>query len=130
MKTPRSAMAKVIAYKTRTQSSKTLANDVAKYLLSEKRVADLDSLMRDIQQLRADDGHIEVTALSSHELSPKSLSDIKSVIKKHYPHTKSVHINQVIDQNVVGGVRLILANEQLDLSVRYKLSKFKQLTAI
>jgi F0F1-type ATP synthase delta subunit len=30
---------------------------------------------------------------------------------------------------VIGGVRLSLANQQLDLSVESKLNKFKQLTA-
>lgn len=130
MKTPRSAMVKVIAKKAKTENPKQLAKDIAQFLLTEKRVGDLDSLMRDIQQLRADEGIIEVTALSAHHLSSKSIDEIKTVIKSHYPAAKTIQVNKVIDSGVVGGVRLILANEQLDLSIRYKLSKFKQLTAI
>jgi len=130
MKTPRSAMVKVIAKKAKSENPKQLAKDIAQYLLAEKRVGDLDSLMRDIQQFRADTGDIEVSALSAHTLSEQSIKEIKSVIKNHYPAAKSIQINQVVDPSVVGGIRLIFANEQLDLSIRYKLSKFKQLTAI
>jgi F0F1-type ATP synthase delta subunit len=37
-------------------------------------------------------------------------------------------VTEVLDPEVLGGVRLSLANQQLDLSVEAKLNKFKQLT--
>ena len=117
-----------MAQRTATVNSKQLAKDIAGYLLAEKRTADLDSLMRDIQQIRADQGIVEVNAITSHELSSSSITEIKSTIKKNYPNAKTIIVNPVIDPDIVGGVRLTLANEQLDLSVRSKLNKFKQLT--
>ena len=128
MKSSRSAMAKVISHKLSKTESKTSAKEIAQYLLNEKRVGELDSLMRDIQQLRVDQGIIEINALSAHQLSTESISEIKTLIKKLYPDSKQIIINKIIDPDVVGGIRLVMANEQLDLSVRYKLSKFKQLT--
>ena len=128
MKSSRSAMAKVISQKISQPESKTSAKDIAQYLLNEKRVGDLDSLMRDIQQIRVDQGIIEINALSAHQLGPQSISEIKTLIKKLYPNSRQIIINKTVDPDVVGGVRLVMANEQLDLSVRYKLSKFKQLT--
>lgn len=128
MKQPRSKIAEVIAGRSKQVDSKLLAKDVAAYLMSVKRTNDLDSLMRDIQQLRADQGIIEVNALASHELSSNSISEIKTKIKKYYPEAKTIIVNPIIDKEIIGGVRLSLANEQLDLSVRSKLNKFKQLT--
>lgn len=128
MKAPRSTMAKVISKKLEKADSKKAAQDIAGYLLAEKRVGELDSLMRDLQQIRSDQGIVEVDALSAHELDEKSINEIKAVIHKKFPATKKIIINKILDPDVVGGVRLVLANSQLDLSVRYKLSKFKQLT--
>lgn len=128
MKAPRNAVAKVINQKLSTADSKKAAQDIAGYLLAEKRVGELDSLMRDIQQLRAEQGTLEVTALSAHELDKHSLEEIKTLLSKKFPGTKKIIINQILDADVVGGVRLVMANDQLDLSIRYKLSKFKQLT--
>jgi len=128
MKAPRSTMAKVISKKLEKADSKKAAQDIAGYLLAEKRVSELDSLMRDLQQIRSDQGIVEVDALSAHELDEKSINEIKAVIHKKFPATKKIIINKILDPDVVGGVRLVLANSQLDLSVRYKLSKFKQLT--
>ena len=128
MKQSRQPLAKIMAQRTATVNSKQLAKDIAGYLLAEKRTADLDSLMRDIQQIRADQGIVEVNAITSHELSSSSITEIKSTIKKNYPNAKTIIVNPVIDPDIVGGVRLTLANEQLDLSVRSKLNKFKQLT--
>lgn len=128
MKAPRSAIAKVINQKLDKADAKKAAEDIAGYLLAEKRVGELDSLMRDLQQIRSDQGAVEVNALSAHELDQNSINEIKTLIKKKFPGTNQIIINKIIDNDVVGGVRLVMANQQLDLTIRYKLSKFKQLT--
>ncbi|MEI8338666.1 MAG: F0F1 ATP synthase subunit delta [bacterium] len=128
MKAPRSAIAKVINQKLDKADSKKAAEDIAGYLLAEKRVGELDSLMRDLQQIRSDQGAVEVNALSAHELDQNSINEIKTLIKTKFPGTNQIIINKIIDNDVVGGVRLVMANQQLDLTIRYKLSKFKQLT--
>ena len=128
MKAPRSAIAKVINQKLDKADAKKAAEDIAGYLLAEKRVGELDSLMRDLQQIRSDQGAVEVNALSAHELDQNSINEIKTLIKKKFPGTNQIIINKIIANDVVGGVRLVMANQQLDLTIRYKLSKFKQLT--
>jgi len=128
MKAPRSAIAKVINQKLDKVDAKKAAEDIAGYLLAEKRVGELDSLMRDLQQIRSDQGAVEVNALSAHELDQNSINEIKTLIKTKFPGTNQIIINKIIDNDVVGGVRLVMANQQLDLTIRYKLSKFKQLT--
>ncbi|NDC21956.1 hypothetical protein EBZ57_01125 [bacterium] len=128
MKAPRSAIAKVINQKLDKADAKKAAEDIAGYLLAEKRVGELDSLMRDLQQIRSDQGAVEVNALSAHELDQNSINEIKTLIKTKFPGTNQIIINKIIDNDVVGGVRLVMANQQLDLTIRYKLSKFKQLT--
>lgn len=128
-KVPRTTVAAIIAEKLGHTPAGKLSEEVAAYLLSENRVGELGSLLRDIQQQRADSGVVEVAAVSARPLDDKARRDIEAQVKALYPVAKDVIIDEQLDPEVVGGVRLELANEQLDLSIRSKLNRFKQLTA-
>ena len=129
MKQPRTKVARTIADSTmRSGVSKEFSKQVAAYLLAERRVSDLDSIMRDVQQNWADKGYVEVLAASAHALTADIKSDIAAEIKRHYPAADTVVVTEVHDPAIIGGVQLSLANQQLDMSVEAKLNKFKQLT--
>ncbi len=129
MKQPRTKIAHTIATTSmKSGASKDLSKQVAAYLLEERRVSDLDSILRDVQQDWADAGYVEVLASSAHTLSVSTKADIEAEIKRHYPAAKKVVVTEVHDPSIIGGVQLSLANQQLDMSVEAKLNKFKQLT--
>jgi F0F1-type ATP synthase delta subunit len=128
MKVSRTRLAKLVADTTLQKgASKGFDREVAAYLLSEGRVNELDSLLRDVQADWAAAGHVEVVARSAYPLTAAVQSDIKRRVKQAYPQAKNIVINEVIDPEIVGGVRLNLPNQQLDLSIRSKLNTFKQL---
>lgn len=130
MKVSRTHIAAVIAERSlKSVGAKQLSREIAAYLLSEGRSGELDSILRDILQYRADHGIVEATGLSAYPLSDKVRGDIKEVVRELYPHAKQIIISEELDPSVVGGVKVVLANQQLDLSVRYKLNRFRQLTA-
>jgi F-type H+-transporting ATPase subunit delta len=130
MKASRSKIAALVADKTLENGvSKDYATEIAAYLLSERRVGDVDSLLRDIQELWARKGYIEVLARTAHSLSEAEKAEIQKQIGALYPAAKQVVVTEVLDPEVIGGVRLSLANQQLDMSVEAKMNKFKQLTA-
>lgn len=129
MKIPRHQIAAELAQRTLgTLDVKAFATEVAAYLLDTGRTGELDSLLRDIMQYRAEHGIVEVIAASAHPLTAEVKADIEAKVKAMYPDAKQIIISEVQDDSVIGGVRLDLANEQLDLSVRAKLNHFKQLT--
>lgn len=132
MKTPRSQIAPVLAKLSLqpSASEKRLSQEVAAYLLDENRTGELDSLLRDVIAFRAEHGIVEVTAVSAHELSPEVRKDIERQVRELYPSAKEIIINERIDQEQIGGVRLELVGRQLDLTVRGKLNRFKELTAV
>ena len=106
-----------------------LTNAIAAYLLFEHKTADLEPLMRDVMQYRLEHGAVEVMAITAHQLSDDIKTEIEQLMKQQYPGSKDVVIDEVNDPSVVGGVRLQLPNEQLDLSVASKINTFKRLTA-
>lgn len=130
MKTSRTRIAKVVAEQTlKAGNSKAYSKQVAAYLLSERRVRELDSLLRDVRVDWAEDGYVEVLASSSHPLSSDAKATITKEAKNVFPAAKQIVVTEVHDPAIIGGVKLSLANQQLDMSVEAKLNQFKQLTA-
>lgn len=126
---PRTRIAHVIADRTlQSGVSKHFAKEVAAYLMAEGRVNGLDSIMRDVMDDWSKTGYLEVLAYSAHPLSTELKRDITERIRSVSPQAKQIVVTEQYDVEVMGGVRLRLANRQLDLSVEYKLNKFKQLT--
>lgn len=129
MKAPRTRVSRTIADKTlKSGVSKRYSQEIAAYLLSERRTGQLESIMRDVQGDWAEAGLVEVIASSAHPLSAAVKADIKRQIKALYPKAQKIIVTEQYDPEVIGGVRLSLADQQLDLSVQAKLNKFKQLT--
>ena len=110
------------------RSDKALSREIAGYLLSVKRTSELNSVLRDVMEIRAERGILEVTAVTAFPLTDRLRGDIEANVRTHFPAAKTVIVSESRDESVVGGVRLELANQQLDLSVRAKLNRFKQLT--
>ena len=104
------------------------AKEVASVLLAERRTGELDSLLRDVQAAWAESGYVEAITTSAQQLSDEIKVEIKDQIKQLYPTAKKIIITETYDPEIIGGVRISLPNQQLDLSVEAKLNKLKQLT--
>jgi len=129
MKVSRLKIAEVIGKRTLgVYEPKKLAREIAAYLLSDGRVDELDSLIRDIIAYRASQGILEVRLTSAHQLSNQLKTEVKRLVRSYKPATKTVILSEITDKQLIGGIKLGLANLQLDLSLRAKLNRFKQLT--
>ena len=131
MKISRSRLAAIVAEKaTQPVSSKVLSQEVAAYLLLEGRTGELDSLLRDVMQYRADHGMVEVIITDAHPISDDVRRDVEGVVRELYPKAAQIIVSEQLDPSIIGGIQIELANQQLDLSIRAKLNRFKQLTAV
>lgn len=111
--------------------AKKLAHQLAAYLVESGRTDDVNSLARDILQLRADkSGIVEVTAIVSHELDSSSRDQIEKTVRAVQPNTKKVIINQQIDSSAIGGIRLEFANALLDSTVDARLAALREKTRV
>lgn len=127
MKTPLHVIAELLAKRLSSDTDKRrLSQEIAAYLLDTGRTGELDSLARDLISARANDGVVEVSAVSARKLSEAALKDIRSQVRELYSSAQKIIITEVQDPSVIGGVRLEFPGRQLDLSVRSKLNHFKQ----
>lgn len=126
----RSSLARIIGERTmHVLDYKSLVQEVAAFLLSEQQTADLDTLMRDVMQYRQDHGIIEATAVSAHSLDKNVLDDLAQILRDQFPDASHISMQNRIEPHTVGGVRIELAQSQLDMTVLSKLNTFKRLTA-
>ncbi len=128
-KTPRNEVAQaVIARISASNDTAALAKEIAAYLIDQGREADLETIMRDVMQLRRDKSIVEADIRTAYPVDAATLTEVTELVKREFPASNTVVASQTIDPEIVGGMRIVTANEQLDLSVRGKLDMFKRLT--
>ena len=104
-----------------------LAQSVAAYLIEVNKVSDLDSVMRDAQELRAQKyGVVELTARSAHPLEASHLNQIEQIAKQQYSKTTRVITHQEHDDKVIGGTNLTFPHANLDVTVRGTLNQLRE----
>jgi F0F1-type ATP synthase delta subunit len=132
MKTSRHQIAAVLAKRLDKKPIKRsdLVQELAAYLLSENRLDELEPLLRDIVSCRAKAGVVEANTRSVYQLSAKDLADIRSLAHQVQPKASKVIINEQHDSTVVGGVRVEIVDQQLDLTVQAQLGRLKRLTSL
>lgn len=132
MKIPRHVVAQALVKRSMQAAEPDelyfLGEEIAAYLLSTRRTGEVESLMRDLTQYRADLGVVEVIVRSAFALSETLEADIIRETKLIYPHATKIIISHLQDETVIAGIKLEFPNMQLDLTVRNKLNRMKQLT--
>lgn len=103
---------------------KEIALQLAAYLVSTRRTKELSSIIRDIQYYMADHGHIAGTVHSARELSASTLKAIEALAKSQ-TGAQRVSLDAVVDESLIGGVKLQLPGYELDTTVSRKLTILK-----
>ena len=92
---------------SRNTNESQLAQEIASYIVAERRTSDLGAIMR------------EVTVTTAFEPSEAVIDQVKQLIGDN------TVINKVTDKSVIGGVRIESSDYFLDLTVRNRLNKMK-----
>ena len=124
-------LAKTIALKSLDEkhNSKSLSMAVADYVLDNNLIDDLESILRDVSVYRLSEGVLDVKLYSAFTLDQPSILSIKNLIKTYFPNVKRIILDQIIDKNLVGGIKLEFPTHTLDLSVKNKLNQLIRFTS-
>ena len=130
IKMPRHILAEALAVHTMQMTdANLLAREIAAYLLAERRVNELESILRDIMQYRAEHGVLEAVVVTAHDAPTSVPREVEQLLSRAYPKAKNIRITNRQDSSTIGGLRIDMANERLDMTIKTKLSTFKRLTA-
>jgi ATP synthase F1 delta subunit len=115
----------VVAELQAGRSMKRVSRSLASYLIEERRMNDVGAIIRDVEkQLLVQDETLYVHVTTAHGLSASTQKEITTMFAQK-SDAKSVHIEETINPDVIGGVRCETAEHRLDLTVRRQLQRLK-----
>lgn len=103
---------------------KDIITSLAAFLVEENRTKEAELLIRDIEAALAKSGTVIADVLSARKLSSDTEKAIEAFVKGH-SGAKSVKIRSVIDESVIGGIRLGIPGAEMDGTIARKLVKLK-----
>lgn len=113
-------VAEAILSLSKTKSETKLAQEIAAYVVAERRSADLGAIMREVARLRNQRGITEATITTAVPATNAVRQEVKRLVGD-----KNAVINEVVDKNIIGGLRIEANDYYLDLTVRNRLNKLK-----
>lgn len=102
-----------------------LVRSLAAFLTTEHRQADAQAIVRELERILFNtEGKLYVHAASAYALGDTQKAEITRIFSQQTA-AKDVIIQETIDPDVIGGVRLQTADHQLDLTVQRQLQRLK-----
>ena len=98
-------------------------NELAAYLVANKREREADLVVRDIEQVLAERGVVIAKVTSARPLTAELMQAVTRMIGAN-----QAQVTQVVDPSVIGGVLIELPGKQYDGTLRHKLNAIKKLT--
>jgi len=104
--------------------AKKLSRQLAAYLIESRRTKELSLMTREIQYRLSEKGHVMGTVTTAHELSAATKKALEAYAKKHTDATY-LHLDPIVDESVLGGVKLDLPGHELDTTISRQLTILK-----
>lgn len=99
----------------------TLLKEVAAYLVDSKRTREADLLVRTIEDVFAERGLVVARVMTAHPLTDALRREISKLVGGD-----KVHLDEIVDSTVIGGVRIDTPGKSLDATIERKLLALRQ----
>jgi F0F1-type ATP synthase delta subunit len=102
------------------QSADGVLRELAAYLVATRRTRELDLLVRDIEEVLADNGHVTADVTSARPLDAAVKAQITKMLDG-----KSVQLRESVDETLLGGIRIDTPGKRFDGTIRHKLNALR-----
>ena len=100
-------------------------NNFLKIVIDKDRMSVIEKIKESYKSLLNDKNNVlEGTAITAVALSEEEIKDLEKNLSKKY--NKNVTLTNVVDEAILGGVLVKLGNEEIDGTVRTRLSNIKK----
>ena len=100
-------------------------NNFLKIVIDKDRMSVIEKIKESYKRLLNDKNNVlEGTAITAVALSEEEIKDLEKNLSKKY--NKNVTLTNVVDEAILGGVLVKLGNEEIDGTVRTRLSNIKK----
>lgn len=94
--------------------------EAAAYLIDTKRTSERELLVRDIEDILAENGIVVADVTSAHPLSDTLRAEIRTLIG-----AKELHLRESTDSAVLGGVRIDMPGARFDATIQRKINALR-----
>jgi F-type H+-transporting ATPase subunit delta len=105
-------------------AGRDITDQVAAYLVENRRVREADTIIRDVEAALADRGIMVADVTSAYELSEDSRRAIERFLQAETA-ASDVYLRTSIDTHIMGGVRIETPDERLDDTLRTRINQLK-----
>lgn len=110
--------------KTGVALAQSLANTV-RFLARKRLLGKKNNILRKLERtINKDLGVVKAKVLSPRELSHEAKSSITHALKKRYD-AKDVFLEEKIDEKLLGGIRVEVNDEVIDLSLKNRMNQLQ-----
>lgn len=121
-KISRHALARFVADRLQAGAGKDAITQAAAYLIETKQTHAVDLLVRDIEELLAENGTVVADLTSARALSPDEKNAVAKLLDaKHF------YARETVDPAVLGGIRIETAGKQLDATLKHRITSLKEI---
>ena len=100
-------------------------NNFLKIVIDKDRMSVIEKIKESYKRLLNDKNNVlEGTAITAVALSEEEIKDLEKNLSKKY--NKNVTLTNIVDEAILGGVLVKLGNEEIDGTVRTRLSNIKK----
>jgi len=97
--------------------------ELAAYLIDTGRQREYELIVRDIEMALLSHDIAIATIVSARKLSAEAKKGLEAYVKSEYQDISTVMLRETVDEQALGGVKLIMPDKQLDATARTKLEK-------
>ena len=94
--------------------------EAAAYLIEVKRTSEVDLLVRDIEDVLAENGIVVADVTSARPLTDSVRKEIRTLV-----HAKELHLRESVDPVVLGGVRVDIPGARFDGTAQRKINALR-----
>ncbi|OGL21797.1 hypothetical protein A2707_00380 [Candidatus Saccharibacteria bacterium RIFCSPHIGHO2_01_FULL_45_15] len=105
-------------------AGRDIVRSLAAYLVDSRRLREIELIVRDIESALADRGVVVADVTTSRSLTDQAKTAIQTYIKAT-TGAKSIELRQLIDDDLIGGVKVAVPGRELDATIRHRLNLLK-----
>jgi F-type H+-transporting ATPase subunit delta len=100
--------------------------NVVKFLNKKRLLSKSPEILSHLRKIvNREEGIVEARVSSAQRLTDRDKEHVVHDLKKHYK-AKDVILNEVVDARLLGGMKIEVGDEVIDLSVKGKISKLQK----
>lgn len=123
----RRELAQILVESLGTKDEKRRIKQVSAHLLETGRAKQIELLIRDVElQAQRSYGHVTARVATAFEIDTSTRKKIEQEVTS-LSHAKSVEIIEEIDTSLLGGTIIATPEMEVDLSLRGKLQRLKEI---